>query len=120
MSGNENYLLVGNYEIIPPSITCFPNSTEALGRHKVLFQVTAECNSAYFKSIMFEPGPLSNDDKCVYSVYRNVKIWKGKAIEAKLFIYFSMIIAALGLGVLVYWAASYFNLRKLQHQLRNY
>jgi hypothetical protein len=111
---------VGTYEVTPPSVTCLPTSSESIGRHKVLFKVTAECDAEYFKAIQFSPGAVSGDDKCVYSIYRNVKVWKGKSIEVKIFIYITLLIAGLGVAVLIYWGASYFNFRKLKNQLRNY
>ncbi len=40
-SGNENFLLMGNYKIIPPSITCQTSDISLVGNHKLVFRVTA-------------------------------------------------------------------------------
>ena len=52
-SGNENYLLMGNFKIIPPSINCQTSDLAVVGNHKLVLRVTAECNLNYFKRIGF-------------------------------------------------------------------
>ena len=88
----------------------------AVGQHNVLFKVTAECNQEYLNRIGFNPGNLEKDDKCVYTVYHKVKIWKPAALNVKVFGIIGIIIGILSLGVLVWWGCSFVNLRKLQNQ----
>lgn len=53
LSGNENGLLIGSYEVYPPSMTCSAVSKSLLGTHRLLIKVVAECNQKYFNSIGF-------------------------------------------------------------------
>ena len=44
LSANENYLLVGTYQEVPPEISCQSSDGQLAGNHLLLFKVTAECN----------------------------------------------------------------------------
>jgi len=75
ISANEYQLMLGTYLLIPPAIFCTTSDPKALGSHRVVLKVTAECNQNYFNRIGFNPGQLASDDRCVYSVYQTMQIW---------------------------------------------
>ena len=91
-----------------------------MGKHKVLFKVTAECNQDYFKQIGFNPGNIEEEDRCIYTVYHKVKIWRPAALNVKAFGLFALLVALLGLGVLIWWGCSFIGLRKVQLEWRDY
>lgn len=76
--------------------------------------MTAECNLDYFKEIQFAPGVLPAEDRCVYSVYHTVKIWKPKPLNVKIFMILGLMIGAIGMGILIWWGVSYVHLRRLK------
>lgn len=86
----------------------------------MLFKITAQCNAEYLSSIKFPAESIGKDDKCVYSVYQNVKIWKGKSLDVKIFMAFALVVGLIGVIVLIWWGCSYLNLRKLKNYLHHY
>jgi hypothetical protein len=75
ISANEYRIMLGTYLLIPPAIFCTTSNASAIGSHRVVLKVTAECNQDYFKSVGFNSGLLASDDHCVYSVYQTMQIW---------------------------------------------
>lgn len=120
ISGNERYLITGKYDIIPPSLTCHALDEASVGKHKIVFKVTAECSQSYFDQIGFRSGTFSKSDKCVYTVFHKLKIWRAAALNVKIFAILAALIGAVGIIVLIWWACSYVSLNKLQHYLDNY
>jgi hypothetical protein len=53
ISANEYQLMIGNYTLTPPEIYCSTSDINDVGNHRLLFKVTAECNSNYFKQTNF-------------------------------------------------------------------
>lgn len=41
ISGNENGILIGSYEVYPPSMSCSAISKSLLGTHRLLIKVVA-------------------------------------------------------------------------------
>jgi hypothetical protein len=68
----------------------------------------------------FHPGSFEKEDRCVYTVYHHVKIWKAAAINVKAFGIIGVIILLLGLGIIIWWLCSFINLRKLRAHLLHY
>ena len=112
--------MTGTFTIFPPSMYCQAKDSKSVGKHKVLFRVTASCSENYFKSINFNPGTIEKGDKCIYTVYHKVKIWKPVSLNVKAFAIIGLIIAILGLGILIWWGCSFISLRNLKNQWDNY
>jgi len=60
---------------------------------------------------------VGNDDKCVYSKYLNLVVWKGVYINTAPFKIIGAILGIAGICILVWWAFSYLNFRKLKNNL---
>ena len=78
ISANENGVILGNYSIIKPYVSCYTNSRTYSGEHSLLFKTYAECNDTYFHLYKVDQkaiGDINEDDICVYSVYRDVYFW---------------------------------------------
>lgn len=82
--------------------------------------MTAECSQSYFDQIGFRSGTFSKGDKCVYTVFHQLKIWRAAALNVKIFAILAALIGAVGIIVLIWWACSYVSLNKLQRYLDNY
>jgi hypothetical protein len=120
ISGSENEFITGSYTIVPPELTCSAVDDTEVGKHHVLFKVTAECKADYFDSIGFNAGNLDKNDRCVYTVYHKLKIWKPAALNVKAFGIIGMIIGLIGIGILIWWCCSYLDLRRLRTNLQQY
>jgi hypothetical protein len=120
ISANENGILIGTFAINPPAVKCSTKSTTVLGTHRLVLKMTAECSQNYFVSVGFQPGTLNSDDKCVYTVYRNMVVWKPATINTAPFMVIGISLGVLGLAVLVWWAFSYLNFRKLKNYFDSY
>jgi hypothetical protein len=91
-----------------------------IGVHKLVLRVTAECSSNYFSSIGFELGINTKDDKCVYTVYKNMLIWLPVEISTTSFLIIGIVLFIFAAAVLLWWIFSYYNFKKLKNYLDNY
>ena len=82
--------------------------------------MTAECNEEYLKSIKYASESVANDDKCVYSKYLNLVVWKGVHINTAPFKIIGAILGIAGVCILIWWAFSYLSFRRLKNNLENY
>lgn len=82
--------------------------------------MTAECSAEYFDRIGLKHDKFDKEDKCIYTVYHHVKIWRAAAINVKAFGVIGVIILLLGLGILIWWLCSFVDLNRLKAQLQQY
>ena len=109
--------MVGNYEISPPSLRCSTKTPSLLGGHRLVLKMTAECNPDYFSKVGFQPGQLNPDDKCIYTVYKQMSVWQPAVINTRPFMVIGIMLALLGAGTLIWWCFSYLSLRRMRNNL---
>jgi len=112
--------MVGSYQISPPSLRCTTNATSLLGGHRLVLKMAADCNQEYFTKVGFQPGLLNPDDKCIYTVYKQVTIWQPAVINTRPFMVIGIILILMGAGTLIWWGFSYLSLRRFRNNVESY
>ncbi len=120
VSANEDSIMVGAFSVAPPTLRCSTRSPSLLGTHRLVLKMTAACSQDYFSKNGFQPGPLNADDKCVYTVYKNLLVWQPAVINTKPFMVIGVGLALLGIGILLWWGLSYISLRRMRNNLESY
>ena len=75
ISANEEAIIIGGFNLKSPVIACQTSDSAQIGSHRVIYKAVAECNTDYFEKIGFKSGSLSEEDKCIYTVYRDLIVW---------------------------------------------
>jgi hypothetical protein len=120
VSANEDSIMVGRFSVAPPTLRCSTRSHSLLGSHRLVLKMTAACSQDYFNKNGFQPGPLNADDKCVYTVYKNLVVWQPAVINTTPFMVIGVCLGLLGVGILLWWGLSFVSLRRMRNNLENY